>query len=130
VGKKFELNIGGGELIASVGDKPFQLAGRLAVVVPDVGMAGTYNGSKYAPIFVNSNPIVEVTFPAVTWHLNDDAKLVGEALLMFDTPEARDYNGNYVIAQMPGTATGTAYVGPNIRAGFVPIGRLMFQFQY
>lgn len=130
VGKKFELNIGGGELVASIGDKPFELAGRVAVVVPDDGMVGTYYTNKYAPIFVNNNPMWEVTFPSITCHLNDDTKLVAETLFMFDAPEARDYDGNYIVAEMPGASTSTGYVAPNIRASIVPVGRLMFQFQY
>ena len=130
VGKKLSLDIGGGELIASIGDNPWELAGRLAVVIPDINMNGTYYTGKYAPIFVNSNPIYEVTFPSITWHMNENAKLVAEAMFMLDAPEARDYDGNYVVAEMPGSATGTSYTGANIRAGIVPIGRMMFQFQY
>lgn len=130
VGKNFPINIGGGELIASLGDNPWQIATRIVVVVPDNSLVGTYYTNKYAPIFVNSNPIIEVTLPAITWHMNDNAKLVAEAIGMFDAPEARDYDGNYVVAEMPGSATGTSYTGPNLRAGFIPVGRMMFQFQY
>jgi hypothetical protein len=125
------LNIGGGELIASVGDNPWEIAGRLAVVVPDDSLKGTStNAATYRSIFVNSSPMVEVTFPSITWHMNENAKLVAETMFMFDQPEAQDTDGNYVVAEMPGSATGTSYRAPNIRAGFIPIGRMMFQFQY
>jgi hypothetical protein len=131
VGNYYQLNIGGGELIASVGDKPWEVAGRAAVIIPDNGLKGTStNNSTYRPIFVNDNPIVEITVPSITWHMNDDAKLVAETMFMFNAAEAEDVDGNYVVAEMPGSATGTTYRAPNIQAGFVPIGRLMFQFQY
>lgn len=131
VGSKYALNIGGGELMASVGDKPWEIAGRLAVCIPDNGLAGpATNTTYYSPIFVNSNPIVEVTIPSITWHMNDSAKLVAETMFMFNAAEAQDVDGNYVIAEQPGTASGTTYRAPYIQAGMVPIGRMMFQFQY
>jgi hypothetical protein len=130
-GAQYALNIGGGELIASVGDKPWELAGRLVMVVPDDGMKGTStNSSTYRPIFVNSDPIWEITFPSITWHMNEDTKLVAESMFILDEVEAQDYDGNYLIGEMPGSATGTSYRAPNIRSSFVPVGRLMFQFQY
>ena len=131
VGSKFALNIGGGELFASVGDDPWVVAGRLTVVVPDDGMKGTTNnGTTYRPIFVNNNPIVELTLPAITLKMNDSAKLVAETMFIFNGTETQDVDGNYVLAEQPGTATSTTYRAPNIQAGFVPIGRMMFQFQY
>ncbi len=131
VGTQYQLNIGGGELMAAVGDKPWVVAGRLAVVIPDNGLTGTStNASTYRPIFVTSDPIVEVTLPSITWKMNDDAKLVAETMFMFNAAEAQDVDGNYVIAEQPGAATGTSYRAPNMLAGFVPIGRMMFQFQY
>lgn len=132
VNKKFELNIGGAELIASVGDKPFEVAGRFAAVIPDNGMVGQFSTPAWAwaPLFVNSNPIVEVTFPSITYHFNDDVKLVAETMFMFDAPESKDYDGNYLVAEQPGAASGTGYIGPNLRASMVPIGRMMLQLQY
>jgi len=62
--------------------------------------------------------------------MNDNAKLVAETMFMFNAAEAQDTDGNYVIAEMPGSSTGTTYRAKNIQAGVVPIGRLMFQFQY
>ena len=131
VGAQYALNIGGGEFFASIGDNPWILAGRLTVVVPDDGMKGTTNdATTYRPIFVNSNPIVEVTLPSITWKMNDNAKLVAETMFMFNAAESQDVDGNYVIAEQPATATGTTYRAPNLLASFVPIGRMMFQFQY
>lgn len=131
VGAQYALNIGGGELIASYGDKPWELAGRLSVVIPDDGMKGTStNTTSFSPIFVNSNPIWEITFPSITWHMNDNTKLVAETMFMFNETEAQDVDGNYVVAEMPGSATGTSYRAPNIQAGVVPIGRMMMQFQF
>ncbi|HVZ79343.1 MAG TPA: hypothetical protein VHE12_00930 [bacterium] len=130
-GSKYALNIGGGELIASVGDNPWEIAGRFVVVVPDDNLRGTANdGTTYRSIFVNSNPIYEVTLPSITWHMNEQTKLVAETMFMFDTVESQDTDGNYVVAEMPGSATGTTYRAPNIRAGFVPVGRMMFQFSF
>jgi hypothetical protein len=130
-GAQYALNIGGGELIASIGDKPWELAGRLAMVIPDNGLKGTStNATNFTPIFINSNPIWEVTFPSITWHMNDNAKLVAETMFMINEAEAQDYDGNYVVAEMPGSATGTSYRASNVQAAFVPISRMMFQFQY
>ncbi len=152
-GQSFALNIGGGELTASVGDKPWEFAGRFAVVIPDAGMMGTYterypNGSPvtvsaapgaatktfYAPIF-GSNPIYELTFPSITWHMNNDCKLVAETMFMFNTPAAQSDDGTYLIAEMPGSANSgigetVGGGGPDFRIGFVPMGRMMFQFQF
>jgi hypothetical protein len=131
VGSQYSLNIGGGELIASIGDDPWELAGRLAVCIPDNGMTGTTtNATTWSPIFVNSNPIWELTFPSITWHMNGDCKLVAESMFMLNETEAQDVDGNYVVAEMPGSATGTTYRSPNVQADIVPVGRMMFQFQY
>lgn len=131
VGSQYALNIGGGLLTASVGDKPWEIAGRLAICIPDDGMKGTTtNTTNFLPIFINSNPIVEVTFPSITWHMNDNAKLVAETMFMFNAAETQDVDGNYVIAEQPATASGTTYRAQNIQVGVVPIGRMMFQFQY
>lgn len=131
VGSAYALNIGGGILTASIGDKPFELAGRVSVVIPDDGMKGTStNGTTYRSIFVNSNPIWDVTFPSITWHMNDNTKLVAETMFLLNATESQDVDGNYTLAEQPATATGTTYRAPNIQAGVVPIGRMMFQFQY
>jgi hypothetical protein len=153
-GHNYSINIGGGELMASVGDKPWEFAGRFAVVIPDVNMLGTYtqrNGSTpvtftvpgghttslVAPIFTNSDPIYEVTFPSITWHMNNDCKVVAETLFMIDTPAVQSDDGTYLVAEMPGSANsgiGNFAAGPsngaNFRIGLVPIGRMMFQLQF
>ena len=36
----------------------------------------TTNTTTFAPVFVNSNPIWEVTFPSITWHMNDNTKII------------------------------------------------------
>jgi hypothetical protein len=51
-------------------------------------------------------------------------------MFIFNGTETQDVDGNYVLAEQPGTATSTTYRAPNLQAGFVPIGRMMFQFQY
>lgn len=131
VGSKYALNIGGGEVIASIGDKPWELAGRVAVCIPDDNMQGTStDATHYNPVFVNNNPLWEVTFPSITWHMNDDCKLVAETMFLLNTAEARDVDGNYVIVEQPATASGTTYRATNLQASFVPIGRMMLQFQY
>ncbi len=136
--QQYALNIGGGELIASIGDKPWELAGRFAMVIPDVGMQGSYvtrhpNGSAaatlFAPIFMDSSPIYEVTFPSITWHMNNDAKLVAETMFMIDTPAVKSDDGTYLIAEMPGSAN-SGVNGSDFRINLVPVGRIMFQFQF
>ena len=137
VGKQYQLNIGGGEIMASIGDNPFELAGRFAVVIPDNGMQGTWTpinktGGKltpvYAPIF-GSDPIYELTFPSITIHLNADVKLVGETMFMINTAVVHSDDGTYVVAEMPGSAN-SGIGAPDTRTPFIPVGRLMFQFQF
>lgn len=137
-GKQYALNIGGGEFMASIGDKPWEFAGRFAVVIPDVGMVGTYvtrhpNGSAaatlFAPVFMDSSPIYELTFPSITWHMNNDCKLVAETMFMIDTPAVRSDDGTYLIAEMPGSANSGINLA-NYRDILVPVGRMMFQFQF
>jgi hypothetical protein len=133
-GTSYALNIYGAELTASLQDPTWTWAVRLAVVVPDAGLIGTWSTAvvgppaiyRYAQIFANINPIWEVTASA-SYSFNPFAKLITEAMLMFNEPEAQDVDGNYVIAEMPSTATGTSYRSPNVSAFFVPIARLMLQ---
>jgi hypothetical protein len=163
-GSQYSINIGGGELMASIGDKPWEFAGRFAMVIPDTNMIGTYtqrqpngkavtvavpNGATqtfYAPIFTDSTPIYELTFPSITWHLNNDCKIVAETMFMIDTPAVSSDDGTYLVAEMPGSANsgigqgGAGNVvgynangvanGANFRIGVVPIGRMMFQLQF
>lgn len=130
-GTQYALNIGGCEFTASYGDNPWQVAARLDMLIPDNSMMGTStNATTFRPIFTNSNPIWEITIPSITWHMNENAKLVAETMFMLNESEAQDVDGNYVVAEMPGSATGTTYRAPNIQASFVPIGRLMFQFSF
>jgi len=151
-GNQYSLNIGGGELQASIGDNPWEVAGRFSLVIPDVNMLGTYtqrnaNGTPVlitgvtrtfvAPIFTNSSPIYELTFPSITCHLNGDCKLVAETIFMINTPAVHSDDGTYLIAEMPGSANsgigagayGNAN-GANYRIGLVPCGRMMFQLQF
>jgi hypothetical protein len=144
IGQKEAINIGGGEVIASVGDKPWEVAGRFAVVVPDDNMIGTYtyrtpNGkgvtvggvavTSYAPIFVNSNPIYDLTLPSITLHVNNDVKVVAETMWMFDTVEVHSDDGMYLVAEMPGSAN-SGINSANTRIGFVPVGRMQLQLQF
>ncbi len=142
-GAKYALNIGGGEVTASVGDKPWEVAGRFALVVPDNNMIGSYTqrnaagkpvtiggvSTWYAPIFVNSDPICELTFPSITLHVNSDVKLVAETMFMFDTPIVHSDDGVYVVSEMPGSAN-SGINSPNTRANFIPLGRMQLQFQF
>ncbi|HVM31517.1 MAG TPA: porin [bacterium] len=119
------INIGGGEVTASVGDNPFELAGRFAVVVPDKAFQANTAGTTYATL-TGSQPIYELTLPSITWHLNEDVKLVGEALWMINTPEVLSNDGLYLLSEMPSqAASGTVKTG-----SLVPAGRMMFQFQF
>ena len=43
MGKQYSLNIGGGEIMASIGDNPLEIAGRFSMVIPDAGMQGTWS---------------------------------------------------------------------------------------
>ena len=138
-GQKNAINIGGGEVILSVGDNPWEVAGRLSVVVPDTNMVGTYTkrnlngtpiaGTFYAPIFVNSDPIFDLTLPSITLHVNSDLKLVAETLFMFNTPEVHSDDGKYLVAEMPGSAN-SGINSPNTRIGLVPVGRMQLQLQF
>jgi hypothetical protein len=132
------LNIGGAEIIASVGDNPWELAGRFAVVIPDSNMISAFTPTAgplpHTPQIqsMGSDPIFEVTFPSITWHMNEDVKLVAETQFLFNTPEVSSTpansttgDGTYLITQMPSQFGG----GVESRAGIVPIGNMEFQFQ-
>jgi hypothetical protein len=124
------INIGGAEVIASVGDNPWEIAGRFAVVIPDNSLRVTpataaAPGTPYAAI-TGSDPIYEITLPSITWHLNEDAKLVAEAMWMIHTPEALGNDGMYVLAEMPSQVATTGLQ----TASLIPSARMMFQFAF
>ncbi len=125
-----QINIGGAEVIASVGDNPWEIAGRFAVVIPDNSFrvtpaATAAPGTPYTAI-TGSNPIYEITLPSITWHLNEDAKLVAEAMWMINTPEALGNDGMYVLAEMPSQVATTGLQ----TASLIPSARMMFQFAF
>jgi hypothetical protein len=133
------LAIGGGELIASVGDNPWELAGRFAVVVPDDRMIGAFTPTagplKGIPQVesMGSDPIFEVTFPSITLHMNEDTKIVAETQFLFNTPEVTSTpanstsgDGTYLLTQMPSQFGG----GVESRASFIPIGNMELQFSF
>jgi hypothetical protein len=122
-----QINIGGAEVIASVGDNPWEIAGRFAVVIPDNSfrVTPTAPATAYTAI-TGSNPIYEITLPSITWHMNADAKLVAEAMWMFNTPEALGNDGQYVLAEMPSQVATTGMQSDS----FIPSARMMFQFSF
>ena len=130
-----QLNIGGGEFQVSLGESPLQIAGRFAVVIPDNGMKTAWSYSTKAPQLpvtlsgmnplFGSDPIYEVTFPAITWNMNQSTKLIAEMMWLLDTPEVTGDDGTYLLTEQPATTSS----GPVKRAGLVPAGRMMFQFQ-
>ncbi len=82
---------------------------------------------------MGSDPIFEVTLPSITWHMNEDVKLIAEAQWLFNTPEVTSTpansttgDGTYLITQMPSQFGG----GVETRGAFVPIGNMEFQFQF
>jgi hypothetical protein len=139
-GQQYSLNVGGGMIETSVGDNPWEIAGRFAMVIPDTNMVGAYANRKligtpatpatgYAPIFTDNSPIYELTIPSITWHINSDCKLVAETMFMINTPAVPSDDGTYLVAEMPGSAT-SGVNGPNFRIGLVPVGRMQFQLQF
>jgi len=139
-GQQYALNVGGGMIEASVGDNPWEFAGRFAMAIPDTSMVGAYanrklNGSAatpatgYAPIFTDSTPIYELTIPSITWHMNADCKLVAETMFMINTPAVPSDDGTYLVTEMPGSAT-SGVNGGNFRIGLVPMGRMQFQLMF
>ncbi len=137
-----EINIGGGEIQASVGDKPWVLAGRFAVIFPDAGLVNTGSGSvtlgatvdhlvgPWATSILGTTPIYELTLPSVTCKVNDDIKLTAEAMWMIDTPEVFGGDGTYVIAEMPSQSSNANPLNQVSRNPLVPVGRMMFQFSF
>lgn len=125
------LNIGGAEVIASVGDNPWEIAGRFVAVIPDAGFKTVIGATTNYTSVTGSDPIYEVTLPSITWHMNEDCKLVGEAIWAFNTPEVKANDGVYVLTEMPSQAA-SSLTPPTIlpRASLIPSGRMMFQFQF
>ena len=70
-----------------------------------------------------------MTFPSITLHLNSDVKLVAETMFMINTPVMHSDDGTYVLAEMPGSAN-SGVGAPDARTDLIPVGRMMFQFQY
>ena len=121
-----QINIGGAEVIASIGDNPWEIAGRFAVVIPDNSFRVTPAAGTVYTAITGSNPIYEITLPSVTWHMNEDAKLVAEAMWMINTPEALGNDGMYVLAEMPSQVATTGLQ----TASLIPSARMMFQFAF
>jgi hypothetical protein len=131
-----ELNIGGGEVQVSLGDKPWEIAGRYAMVIPDSGFAYTYpvtikgKPQTSGAQITGSDKIYELSFPAITYHLNDNTKIIAEAIWMLDSLEVAGNDGTYVVAEMPNQVTGATPQTPVTRNGFIPAARMMFQFSF
>jgi hypothetical protein len=120
------INIGGAEVIASIGDNPWEIAGRFAVVIPDNAFQVTPTAGTTYTAITGSSPLYEVTLPSITWHLNEDAKLVAEAMWMINAPEALGNDGMYVLAEMPSQVATTGMQSISL----IPSGRMMFQFSF
>jgi hypothetical protein len=141
-----QLNIGGAELQASIGDNPWVLAGRAVMVIPDSNMVGTYsytyNNKTYAfGQGLSSSPIFEITLPSITWKMNADVKLVAEAQWLINEPEATSNSkanpgtsgysasgdGTYLLTQMP-----SQFAAANVSTSgsIIPIGNMMLQLQF
>jgi hypothetical protein len=120
------INIGGAEVIASVGDNPFEIAGRFALVVPDNSFRVTPTAGTVYPSITGSKLLYELTLPSITWHMNSNAKLVAEALWMINAPETLGNDGMYVLAEMPNQVAATGMTSISL----VPAGRMMFQFSF
>jgi len=142
------LNIGGAELQASIGDDPFILAARAAVVIPDDGMVSatpytyTAGGNVYAfGEGLSSTPIFEITLPSITWKMNSDVKLIAEAQWLINEPEAtsnvhaavgaNNYSatgdGTYLLTQMPSQMGGA---NVTTSSAIIPVGNMEFQFSF
>ena len=144
------LNIGGAELQASIGDNPWILAGRFAMVIPDSNMVGTYSytaivgGVSRTYAFgqsLSSTPIFEITLPSITWKMNEDVKLVAEAQWLINEPEATSNShatpgtagysasgdGTYLLTQMP-----SQFAAANVSTSgsIIPVGNMMLQLQF
>jgi hypothetical protein len=120
------INIGGAEVIASIGDNPWELAGRFSVVVPDNSLRVTPTAGNAYTSITGSSPIYELTLPSITWHMNENAKLVAEGMWMINTPEALGNDGMYVLSEMPDQVETAGMT----KIALIPAGRLMFQFSF
>lgn len=129
-----QINIGGAEVIASFGDNPWEIAGRFAMVIPDAAFRTKVGTNTTLATITGSDPIYEITLPSIVWHMNEDVKLIGEAMWSLNTPEVFADDGIYVLTEMPTQAASATTSGGNTskisRAGMIPAGRMMFQFQY
>lgn len=146
-----QLNIGGAELTASIGDNPWILAGRFAMVIPDSNMVSapysysvTVSGHATTYYFgegLSSTPIFEITLPSITWKMNSDVKLVAEAQWLINEPEcttsvngtkgtdgySASGDGTYLLTQMP-----SQFGGGHVQnsGAIIPVGNMEFQFQF
>jgi hypothetical protein len=121
-----QINIGGAEVIASVGDNPFEIAGRFALVVPDNSFRVTPTAGTVYPSITGSKVLYELTLPSITWHMNSNAKLVAEGMWMVNAPETLGNDGMYVLNEMPNQVAATGMTSVSL----VPAGRMMFQYSF
>ncbi len=137
------LNINGGEVQASLGDNPLEIAGRFAMVIPDAGfaytVANTYtSGPNKGSVIPNSYASYPITGSdqiyewtgAITLHVNKNTKIVSEIMGLYNTPESLGNDGTYVIAEMPTQVTNASSTSPISRAAFVSVGRMLFQYSF
>jgi len=125
-----EVNIGGASIQASLGDTDWILSGRFAMVIPDSAFKYKIAANNYSGPLTGSDPIYEVTFPSITWHMNENVKLVADALWHIDTPIVQTNDGPMILSEMPSQVSNATLVNPVYRAELVPAGRLMFQFSF
>ncbi len=136
------INIGGGEIQASLGDNPWVIAGRFAAFFPDAGMVNTGSGSvtlgatvdhlvgPWATSILGTKAIYELTLPSITCKVNPDVKIIAEAMWLIDTPEVFGGDGEYVLTEEPSQSSNANPLNPVTRNPLVPVGRMMFQFSF
>lgn len=108
-GNKYAMNYGqitvqGGEAYFGYVAPKWAVATRVDVLLPDplLGTAGTGTaaGKNGISIF-NSDPVWEITFPSLSYKLNNYTKLVAETEFTYYAPEAIDTDGIYQLKTVP-----------------------------
>jgi hypothetical protein len=108
-GKKYEMNYGqvtvqGGELYLGYVASKWAAALRVDVLLPDplLGTAGSGTSTAKTGISIfNSDPVWEITFPSLSYKINNFTKLVAETEFTYNAPEAVDTDGIYQLKTVP-----------------------------
>ena len=119
-----QVTVQGGEAYLGLLGDNWAVATRVDVLLPDP-MLGSATVS-----FFQSDPIWEITFPSLTYKINNYVKFIGEAEFTYNSPEAVDTDGIYQLKTVPVEYSLVTAANRIDHEWLVGIGRLMMQVAF